>query len=226
MKMTNLSNSAAAMADSARAEAELELAAVDKRASELLASAERAAVVDAETAGKAADLAKMIVACTNELAARHKDVKAPYLEAGRAVDDVKNGVLVKADAAKSTILGKLTVYQNEERAKAQAELRRKAEEERARLLAAVSDAPGVAMQAPPLVVEQPAPVRGMVATAGSKTVSEAVITDWPAIMASPVITGNDKVRDAVQKAVNALVKAGQRDLPGVTIETKHVANVR
>ena len=42
--MTNLSNSAAAMADSARAEAELELAAVDKRASELLASAERAAV--------------------------------------------------------------------------------------------------------------------------------------------------------------------------------------
>lgn len=224
--MTNLSNSAAAMADSARAEAELELAAVDKRASELLASAERAAVVDAETAGKAADLAKMIVACANELTARHKDVKAPYLEAGRAVDDVKNGVLMKADSAKSTILGKLTAYQNEERAKADAERRRAADAERARLLAAISDAPGVAMQAPLPVSISTNPVRGIVATAGSKAVNEAVITDWPAIMASPVITGNDKVREAVQKAVNALVKAGQRDLPGVMIETKHVASVR
>lgn len=213
--MTNLSNSAAAMADSARAEAEFELASVDKRASELLASAFKAEVIGPETAGKAADLAKMITACANELAEKHKAVKAPYLDAGRAVDDVKNDILVKVDSAKRTITTKLTVFQNEQR-----------EAERARLLAAVSDAPGIAMQAPPSIVEQPAPVRGMVATAGSKAVKEAVITDWPTIMACPAITGNEKVREAVQKAVNALVKAGQSDLPGVMIETKHVASVR
>ena len=224
--MTNLSNSAAAMVDSARAEAEFELASVEARAKELLASAERAAVIDTETAGKAADLAKMITACNSELTEKHKAVKSPYLEAGRAVDDVKNGVLTLVDSAKSTIMGKLTAYQNEERAKAEAERRRAAEVERARLLAAVSDAPGVSMQAPPPAVEQPAPVRGVVATAGSKAVKEAVITDWAAIMACPAITGNEKVRESVQKAVNALVKAGQTDLPGVMIETKHVASVR
>lgn len=109
-----------------------------KRAEDLAASAGRCVVTDADTAGKATLLAKMIRTHVQDIDARREERKRPFLEAGRTVDQhFANiaSVIVQFDAKKRPIGGplfdvlqKIDGYQREQERKA-AEERRRLEEE-------------------------------------------------------------------------------------------------
>ncbi len=108
-------------------EAEAELF---RRAQELLAACARTppTVTDDETAGKFADLVKMVAACINAADAKRVGWKEPYLSCGRAVDGAfKTGILDPLLKAKGSVESTLGVYL---RQKADRERRAREEAER------------------------------------------------------------------------------------------------
>lgn len=83
-----------------------------------------------------------------------------------------------------------------------------------------------AASAPAPYVPAPAMARGSYGSVGTRTVWEGTITDYPLLLTVPTVRDNAKVREAVQKVVDGMVKGGTRTLAGVSITSKKVANNR
>lgn len=112
-----------------RDELEAENEALLRRKDELLGAVARMPdIASDETAGKVADLIKMITACAKKADSARVSRKEPFLEGGRAVDGYfKARILDQLDKAKKGVEAKLGVYL---RAKADRERRAREEADR------------------------------------------------------------------------------------------------
>lgn len=103
-----------------------EINAIASRKDALLDSVSRvpALVTDEDTAGKVADLTKLIAACIKNAEADRVARKEPFLEGGRVIDGVFRGITEPLTRAKADVERRLTLWQRE---KAEAERRRREE---------------------------------------------------------------------------------------------------
>lgn len=101
---------------------------VVERADELAGGADRCAVVDEDTAGKATLLVKQIIAAIRITEERQRQAKRPYQQLAEVAFDFFKPHLGRLSDAKAKALGKLDGYRREVERIA-AEARRKAEEE-------------------------------------------------------------------------------------------------
>lgn len=223
----------------------------DQRRLDLIGAADRAEITSEETLAKGAEAIRQIRAVAKIIDETHAVAKAPYLAAGRAVDAEKNDRLGPLSAAKSKIEAKQSVYvtkrENDRRKRVAEENARlakieqerqeraqKAEQERLEAIEAGKPAPP-----PPPPEPEPAPVsapvsagivgKGLIRGAEGATVSASlkkvpVVTDYVAAFAA--VQSNEKVREAVDKAIGALVRAGLTDIPGVEIREEAKVNNR
>lgn len=205
------------------------------RIDQLLGASERAVCIDQDTAGRCADLGKQIAAASKVIEDARKTVKEPYLEAGRAVDNAARVIATPLTNAGNSVKGKLDTFLREERAKAEAERRRqeearRAEEARLADERAKAEAEGKPAPAPEPLPEaahvyEPAPVRGDYGSlASARTVWKHEITDIAA--AFKAVENNEKVREAIDKAIGALVRSGVRKIEGVTIFEDQAVTIR
>ncbi|MGE4321965.1 MAG: hypothetical protein AB7E60_02925 [Sphingobium sp.] len=205
-----------------------------RRIEQLLDASDRAAAVDDDTAGRCGELVKQIRAAAKVVDDAHKDAKNPYLAAGRAVDAAKNELRGPLDAAKLKVEGKQTQYLNEQRAIRDAELRRQHEAEQAawraeqdriaaERAAAADAAPADFSEvepAPPPPPPAPEPDRQVIrgdygATVSGKKEWRGQVTDYQ--LAFIAVENNEKVREAIDKAITSLVRGGVREIAGVRI---------
>jgi hypothetical protein len=229
-----------------------------KKMADLLASAPRAAAFDEESASRCSALEVQLRAAVKHIDDAHTAAKAPYLEAGRAVDAIKNalrGPLIDAGKAVNA-LG--TKYLNDENAKRQAEYRRQQEVQRQEQqalrdqhIAAQREAdakreaeralnpgdPGperdvfglLPIDEPVFVapIAPPAPlqVRSDFGTVMSGTrVWTGTVVDYD--VAYIAVSSNSKVREAIDKAIQSLVKGGLHEIEGVRIASDLQARSR
>jgi hypothetical protein len=100
------------------------------RADELVAAAGRAAVTDADTAGRATTLAKMLKEHGKRIDETRVARKEPFLEDGRMVDRHFKSIAAPVTEAADKVVRLIDAFRREEEAKALAEQRRLAEEAR------------------------------------------------------------------------------------------------
>lgn len=197
-----------------------------KRIEDLVGSAEKAYATDEASLGRCGELVKQIRAAGKVIEDVHKTTKQPYLDAGRVVDDMKKSMIGPLEAAKAKVEAKQNQYLEEQRQMQIAAERRRREEEAARAKeAAASDQPAGEISVPP----PPPPVTGVVArgdygtAVSAQTVAVPEIVDYD--LAYIKVAQNVKVREAIETAIKALVRAGERDIPGVKItEQAKVSN--
>ena len=215
-----------------------------KRIADLLDSAGRASATTDEEAGRCAELIRQIGAVERVVEDERKSVKEPYLNAGRKIDDAAKTLVARLLNAKADVRGKAETFLREKAAKEAAERRRiedeqrrerEALEERAReereKAAAENRAPDpeimeapVTVAAAPVKVE-PTQVRSdFGAVASARKVKVAVINDW--LKAFKAVKSVPAVQEAIQKAVNGLVRAGQTNIPGVEVKDDIGLSVR
>lgn len=196
----------------------------------------RAVAVDTDTAGRCGELVKQITAAERVIEDARKTVKEPYLEAGRAVDAAAKARVGSLVEAKAAVNSKLNAFVREEEERRRAEQRRADEarraaeaEQRAREEAArvanesVPEPEPVAFVAPAPV--EPTRIRGDYGSLTSaKTVWRHEVTDWA--VAFIAVESNDRVREAIDKAIGAMVRSGARQIEGVRVYPDTVAQVR
>lgn len=198
-----------------------------ERISKLVEASGRAKADDEETTGRCADLVRQIAAALKVIEDTRKAVKEPYLEAGRAVDERARQVRAELERAEAGVRALMLAYARKkqeelrqaELARMREEQQRRAEEEERRKAAEEKGEPIPEPLPEPEPVREPerAPIiRGDYgATASSVKVYTGKITDWR--KAFKAVEGNVAVREAVQKAINARVKAGDHNIPGVEV---------
>lgn len=217
-------------------------AGLRKRITDLIDSSTRAAATDDESAGRCAELIRQMGAVEKVVTDERVKVKAPYLAAGRQIDDAAKGLLDKLLLAKDSVRDKANAYLREQQRKAdearrvqeaealrqrqEAEARRR-EEEEAR--AAAENRPPEPVEEPVIAAPPPPPEPVRVrsdfgAVASARKVKVATITDWP--KAFKAVKTVPAVQEAVQKAINALVRAGQTNIAGVEISEDVGLSVR
>lgn len=219
-------------------------AGLRKRITDLLGSASRASATDDETAGRCAELIRQMSAAEKVVDDERTSVKAPYLAAGRKIDDAAKTLVAELGTAKGKVRGLAEGYMREKLAREAAERRRIEEEQRREREAAEAaaraerEAAERENRAPdPEIIEAPivAPVRpveaaptqvrsDLGAVASARRVKVAVVTDWA--KAFKAVSKVAAVQEAIQKAVNGLVRAGQTDIPGVEIKEDIGLSVR
>jgi hypothetical protein len=219
-------NSPPTLAEQARADMESAAKEIAARAAQLAGGADRCIVIDQESAGKAADLIKMITTAENKLGDIHTTQKAPYLAAGRAVDEIKTGIAGILAAAKALVKTKTNAYLKEEEAKAAAERRRleeiareearKAQEAQSTQSAVDHTQKAHDAIAQASAVAEPVKARGDYGNVvGLKDNWVGTVTDYT--LAFAAVASNAKVREAIDKAIQAMVRSGAREIPGVEI---------
>lgn len=196
----------------------------------LVAAADRAVATDEESAGRCGELVKKIRAAVTFIEGAHKTVKEPYLLAGRAVDAAKNEQVGPLAAAKAKVEAKQTQFLREEDAKRQAEIRRWQEAERAAWQAeqeriaieraAEADAEPSAPASPPAPPPTPEPERQIIrgdfgAAVSAKREWYSQVEDYQ--VAFIAVENNSKVREAIDTAIKAMVRAGVHEIAGVRI---------
>jgi len=203
-----------------------------ERVDTLLGAADRATATDEETAGRCGELVKQIRAATKVVEDAHKTAKDPYLAAGRAVDVAKNEIVGALETAKKKVEGKQTQFLREEEAKRQAEFRRQREVEEARrreeieaeISAAKANGQNIidvnAIPNPVAPVSASEPERQIIrgdygASVSGQKVWLSHVDDYAAAFAT--VATNEKVREAIDKAVAGMVRAGVREISGVRI---------
>lgn len=227
-------------------------AALEARTDELIAGANRAAgsvteITDEETADRFKDFLEQLLTARNEVDGERKTQKQPHLDAGKAVDDRFKPLLARLDTAKGVLNPRLTTYMQAKKAREDAEARRLAEEaERKRKEAEEAAAAAEAAEGDSIVddriraqeLEQdaatakkvadqaaraPTRVRGDYSkrAAGLRTTYKGRITDPDAVWRQ--YKHNAGVRDALQKAVNADIRAGKRGIYGVEVYAEQTA---
>ena len=218
--------------------------AILRRAQELLEAANRAPkeVADDATAEKIGDFVKQITACIKNLDAARVKEKEPYLTLGRAVDGFFKTPAEALDRLKKTSMKPLEDYL---KAKATAErLRREREAQEAREAAEAQAAAARALQEANRLTEADALQAKADNSAASASVLETVANTKAADLARTrsaegsvsrlrtrwvaKITDRQSLdftvlqayftEDAIQKALNAFVAAGGRELRGALIE--------
>lgn len=214
------------------------------RIADLLGSAGRAVANDDESAGRCAELIRQMSAIEKAVDDERVDVKAPYLAAGRAIDESAKSLVAELGTAKAKVRNMAEAYLRQKAAAekarlAQEEAERQAARDRAAELAeqevqraadegrlpdsdviAALDAVG----AKPVEAE-PVQVRSdMGAVASARKIKVATITDWA--KAFKAVKTVPAVQEAIQKAINGLVRAGQTEIPGVTISDDVGLSVR
>jgi hypothetical protein len=212
------------------------------RLQQLLDGSERASATDAESAGRCADLARMMKAAVDKVEEVRERFNRPLLTAQRSLMDAKNMHCAPLIEARNKVIGMVDTFRREEEARVAAERRRLAEEARiadqqrrdreeaARREAEALDAsipepePEPEPEAPPPVVEQTV-IRG---DYGGKVVRKtewkAEIQNWELALAA--VSDNDKVREAAEKAITRMVKAGQRKIAGVRVYEDSSTQIR
>jgi hypothetical protein len=204
------------------------------RVASLIGSADRAVATDEESTGRCGELVKQIRAAVTYIEGAHKTAKEPYLLAGRVVDAAKNEMVTPLDAAKRMVEAKQTQFLREENARREMEARRQREAEAVRLREEADRAAEeakkrgmiteetVAIAAedlnrhlPPIEPERTF-IRGDygAAVSGTKTWLSQIEDYEVAFIA---VANNAKVREAIDKAVAAMVKAGVHEIAGVRI---------
>lgn len=209
----------------------------EQRIVDLCGASQRAIATNEDTAGKCGELVKQIGAAERVINDAHKAAKEPYLEATRAIDGAKREKLSPLEAAKAAVNGKLTTYLREERARQEAEARRiaderrqaEAEQRRREEEDRANNAPAPEREhepAPaPVAAPEPTRIRGdFGALTTGKTVWKHEITDIE--VAFMAVSNNEKVREAIDKAVGAMVRSGVRQIEGVRIFSDIAAQVR
>ncbi|MFK4794917.1 hypothetical protein [Sphingobium sp. ZW T5_29] len=198
-----------------------------EKIAQLVASADRAVAVDEDSLGKCGELVKQIRAAESVVSSTHQDVKAPYLAAGRAVDEAKNELVTQLSGAKALVEGKQKAFLREAQAKRDAEARRIREaqelvdrerrEQEAAAAAAGQRAPEPEpVYAPPPPSARIEPIRGDFGATVSTTKKKLCeVTDYT--LAFMKVEKNAKVREAIDKAIAALVRAGEHEIDGVRI---------
>jgi hypothetical protein len=207
----------------------------EQRLTDLVSSATRAKAVDQESAGRCGELVKQIGAVAKVIEEARETVKQPYLEAGRSVDaaaKAKSGPLLDA---KTSVTNMLNTFVREEEQKRQAEqrradeARRAAEAEQREREAAAAEAGKPAPEPEPIycapVADEPTRIRGDYGTLTSaRKVWKHEITDYT--VAFMAVEKNANVREAIDKAIAAQVRSGEREIAGVRIFEDTVASVR
>ena len=200
---------------------ELEIRHADliARAKDLTAAIERmpAEIADDETAGKVADFTKQMSGCIKKIDDTRKGEKEPYLEAGRVVDGWFKSLSAPVEKGRDAAVTASTRYlrkkEDAERARRKAEaeaLAAKAKSE-ADLEAAISAEKAVDVK--PAEISRTRGDYGAVVSLRSTWDFE--ITDRAAIdleALRPYFT-----TDAIAAAIRQAIKAGVRDLRGVSI---------
>lgn len=227
-----------------------------QRRDELLASAARApaTVEDDETAGKTADLIKLLTACHKNAEAARVHAKEPFLAGGRAVDGFYALITGPLEKAKRAIEQRLTVFQRkkaeEERRRREDEARRQRDEaERLRLEAAAREqamrdetqldeavtAAALAKQAEADLMRADREARAKAAdlsrNRGDYGAVASLRTFWDFTDLDRNTIDLEALRfhlpqDAIEKAVRSLIKAGGRTLRGCTIFENTSTSVR
>jgi len=222
-----------------------------KRAEEFLDALGRvpAEIGDEETNKRAADFAKKIASHIKVLEGDHKGEKQPYLDGGRAVDGFFKTLIDRLGVAKKDVERRQTVFANK---KAAEERRRREEEarlakeaadraarealERAAQLpadaaeAVLEDAIAAEDQAEAAVEAAQASQADLSRTRTDLGVVSSLRTTWKGEMVNRDELDLEKLRpyiptDALERAINAFVKAGGRELRGANIfENSTVVN--
>lgn len=199
---------------------------------DLEGAADRAVCTNDDELGRCGDLVKTLRAAQKHVEATHKTVKQPYLDSGRAVDAERNALNErieqarrKFDVAMNTFIAEREARERAERERQAAEERRiareAAEAERKRQEAAgENDAEAIAeieaVAHAPVQHARDEPVRSDGgSTVSAKTVWNSQVEDYD--VAYIGVSDNPKVREAIDKAVAQLVRAGKREIPGVRI---------
>lgn len=218
--------------------------ALRSRIIDLLGSAERAKAEDEDDVGRCAELIRQIREVEKIVDAERTAVKAPYLNAGRKIDDAAKALVFDLGQAAARVRRMSEDFMRRREAELAAERRRLEEEQRRQREAAEraaaeelqrAEAEGRApvpeiVEAPIAVAARPVDtVQNQIrsdfgAVASARRVKVAVITDWQ--KAFKAVKSVPKVQEAVQTAINALVRAGQTNIPGVEIKDDIGLSVR
>jgi hypothetical protein len=206
-----------------------------ERVDELAGGAERCAVTDDDTAGKAALLVKLINETTKTATDRQKEAKRPHAELADAAFGYFKPMLGNLANAKTSTLAKLDRYRQEQERKAAEERRRLEEEARKRQ----EEADRIAAMAKTetdidlaVEVEQQArQAAEQAATVAPKEIrsnyghlaSARKTWDYRIIDPSQVPSAYMMVNEA---AIKVAIKGGARKIPGVEIFEKTVTVVR
>lgn len=211
------------------------------RLDDFITAVDRAEVTDDETLGKAGDLDKMLRAAEQHVNEVHEKVKRPYLDAGRAADAEKKGFIGRISNGRFKLRDMMNGYmakreaeRRAEEARIAAEQRKAAEEaaaaERARQEAlGVNDPEAVAaieaVALAPAETRRAEPVRSDAgSTVSARTVWNSDVEDFA--KAFKAVKGDEKVQQAIRDAVQRLVRAGQREIPGTRIWSTQQAVAR
>ncbi len=215
-----------------------------QRIRDLVDSSTRAAADSDESAGKCAELIRQMSAAEKKVDDTRSSVKAPYLNAGRKIDDAARVLVGDLGAAKGKVRSMTETYLRQKAAE-EAARARAAEVERARERAAAERAAReeaaraaeekrepdanvieavAAVAAAPIKQENTQVRSDFGAMASARKIKVAKIDDWR--KAFKAVENVEAVRDAVQKAINGLVRAGQTNIAGVTIEDDIGLSVR
>lgn len=190
-----------------------------KRISDLVDSAGRAEATDDTTMARCTELLRQIGAVEKVVERERETVKVPFREAGQIIDDAARGMLARLTEHRIRVQGMAQAYMREKQRKADeiaAAEQKKRLAAQAEARAAAGRAPAKA-PAPEPAKAKPVQVRsefGGVAT--TKAVQIATIVDWD--LAFGAVRTVPAVREAIQKAVNALVRVGQTEIPGVELD--------
>jgi hypothetical protein len=217
-----------------------------------VASASRAPEVieDDVILGKFGDLTKILIAHSKTADDSRKAEKQPYLDAGRAVDGFFSALIGKVDAAKSSLLKRSTAYLQKkeaiERAAREAEAKKAADEQAAAMAAAeraqdqgdtdtalemLAEASAAETTAAVAAAEARAKPADLVRTHGTGGSVSTLKKEWTFTVEDRSKIPLEQIRpylaaDAVDKAIKAFIKAGNRELAGVRIFEQPKAMVR
>lgn len=199
------------------------------RLASLIAASDRAVATDEDSAGRCGELVKQIRAAKKFVEDAHADTKAPYLAAGRAIDAAKNDIVPGLEAAQRKVEAKQTTFIREENARREAEARRAREAEEARRREeAEREAAARAAEQP----DDPAPVVDYALPPAPEPERQVIRGDYGAAVSGQkvwlsqvedyevafiAVAKNEKVREAIDKAVASMVRAGEREIAGVRI---------
>lgn len=207
-----------------------------QRIEDLAGASTRAIAHDEETVAKCGDLVKQIVAAKRVIEDERKTTKEPFLNATRAIDGAAKGLSGPLEDAENTVREKMRTYAREEQAKREAEERRQreiaAEAERQRqeeiAKAEAENRPPPEAVAPPPPPPPPPPSGPIRGDYGSTT---SVTKKWrhqieDTDKAFAAVRENDKVIEAIDKALAGMVRAGLHKIDGVRIWQEDDISVR
>jgi len=199
-----------------------------RRITDLIGAAERASCTSDNELARCAETIRQMRACEAHVEDARKGVKQPYLEAGRAIDEMAKTIVIELSPAHAKVRKMSEDYLREQEAlrrKREAEAaarQREAEQARIAELAKAAEEnrePEAHVYVPAAreAVPERVSVRsdfGALATSAKKKV--AVVNDYA--KAFKAVKTVPAVQEAIQKAVQKLVNAGHTEIPGVTIE--------